>query len=65
MYTQSHSTYVMWLTEISLIKKKLSFFKEIKLNKVFLKFLPILHLNQKNISLNQINNLFHFKKEIP
>ena len=27
------------------------------LNKLFLKFLPILYLNRKNIFLNQVNNV--------
>ena len=39
------------------LKKKLSSFKVIKLNKLFLKFLPVLYLNQINIFLNQINNV--------
>ena len=29
-----------------------------KLNKLFLKFLPVLYLNQINIFLNQINNVY-------
>ena len=39
------------------LKKKLSSFKIIKLNKLFLKFVPVLYLNQINISWNQINNV--------
>ena len=38
------------------LNKKLSLFKVIKLNKVFLKFLPVLYMNQINIFLNQIND---------
>ena len=38
----------------------------VKLNKLFLKFLPVLYLNQINIYSNQINNakmlMFHSKK---
>ena len=34
------------------LKKKLSSFKVIKLNNLFLIFLPVLYLNQKNIFLN-------------
>ena len=36
------------------LKKKFSSFKIIKLNKLFLKFLPVLYLNKKNIFSNQI-----------
>ena len=39
------------------LNKKLSSFKVIKLNKLFLKFLIVLYLNEKNILLNQINNV--------
>ena len=50
------------------LKKKLSSFKVIKLNKLFLEFLPILYLNQKNIYLNQINNskqmIFFIKRRL-
>ena len=58
-YLCSHkSTCVMWSREIfSLIKKKLSFLKLMKFNKVFLKFSPVLYLNQINVFLNQINNV--------
>ena len=40
-----------------ILKKKLSSFKVIKLNKLFLKFLPVLYLNQISIFFNQINNV--------
>ena len=39
------------------LKKKLSSFKVIKLNKLFLKFSKVLYLNEINIFLNQINNI--------
>ena len=38
-------------------KKKISLLKVIKLMKIFLKFFPVLYLSQKNIFLNQINNI--------
>ena len=44
------------------LKKKCSSLKAIKLNKLFLRFFPAMHLNQNNTFLNQINNFFHFKK---
>ena len=49
----------LWFIEISCfnLKKKFSSFKVIKLNKLFLNFLPVLYLNQINIFLNQINNV--------
>ena len=39
------------------LKNKLSSFKVIKSNKLFLKFLPILYLNRKNIVSNQGNSV--------
>ena len=39
------------------LKKKLSLFKVIKLNKLFLNFSPELYLNQINIFFNQINDV--------
>ena len=39
------------------LKKKFSSFKVIELMKIFLEFLPVLYLNQKNIILNQMNDV--------
>ena len=39
------------------LKKKLSSFKVIRINKLFIKFLSVFYLNQINIFLNQINNV--------
>ena len=39
------------------LKKILSSIKVIKLNELFLKFLPVLYFNQKNILLYQITNV--------
>ena len=49
------------------LKKKLSSFKVIKLNKLFPKFLSVLYLNQITIFLNHMNNVkknnfFYLKK---
>ena len=39
------------------LKKKLSSSKVLKLNKLFLKFPPVLYSNQINTFINQINNV--------
>ena len=39
------------------LKKKFSSFKVIKLKKLFLEFLPVLYLNEKNSYLNQIKSI--------
>ena len=53
MSAQSHKCNVINTNIFFSLKKKLSSFKLIKLNNLFLKFLPVFYLNQINMPLNK------------